>query len=339
MTMRVEAPCSTYLPNAGGWPHKPPGADEIRRQVSTVETHIHLGGAWPESLIRELAGADYSEIRSFLDDIKAGRVPYHEVFRAFDMVKKHITTREQLLVGVQLTCHEQIANNVTMVELRTGLKDMGGGLEDYLLAVMQGMYLGAYGSLRAGVVLSLRRSDSAELAQATVDLAIKHYRRGVVGVELSGISTSTGTAYLMALQRARSHGIPIALHIGEQPDEDDERQILELETLQPDRLGHCVYLGPQAREWVLRHKKPVEACLTSALLVMKIGSVARHPCFELMRAGVPVIFGTDDPLIFSTNLPEELALAAAVLGWSMEEIVRNQALAREHCFVQRAHPT
>ncbi len=62
----------------------------------------------------------------------------------------------------------------------------------------------------------------------------------------------------------------------------------------------------EAKEWMLSHRVPLEVCLTSSVLVKMIDDYRNHPGIEFFRLGHPFIFCTDDPLLFSTTLSQEL---------------------------------
>jgi len=108
--------------------------------------------------------------------------------------------------------------------------------------------------------------------------------------------------------------------MGESPEERDQEVLLE--TLHPDRVGHGVYLTEKAQEWILEHRTPLEVCLTSSYLAKMVDDVKEHPGLRYFQQGHPIVLCTDDPLLFSTTLSQELALAHEKCGLSKEEIAR-----------------
>lgn len=186
-------------------------------------------------------------------------------------------------------------------------------------------------SLNTGVVLSLRRDTSATTATATVDLALKYRDKGVVGLDISGDSTKgDGSDIYPALRRAIAAGFPITLHIGESREESAQQQMKELTELQPKRIGHGVYLCPEALQWIRDHKIPLEMCVASAVKTGMIDDASLHPGLQLHKDGHPIVICTDDPLIFQVSLSEECATVAQLAGLTTADISKLQEQAAAH---------
>lgn len=299
------------------------------------ELHLHIGGAWPLSYLQEIAQPEqFTDLCQMLDRIEAGGVDYHGCFAAFQLIAKIVRSDEQVENGVATLCKDLWQDHVVYAELRTGLKDLGSGLEGHLCAVLRGIQRGTEGtSLKAGLILSLRRDTSAAIAKQTVDLALKYRDQGVVGIDVSGDSTQgDGSQIFSALINAKENLLPITLHIGETNEETAEQQMLELTTLEPRRIGHGVYLCEEAKNWVLEHNTLVELCLTSALKTGMISEMQEHPALNLLMQGHPVALCTDDPLIFKTTLSKEYSLAASLTGLTLQEIQNLQIQNEDHHF-------
>lgn len=151
---------STILNSAATAPQLDLLAEQMR-PLNKAEQHIHLGGAWPLSYLKGIATAEeFTALTALLDQIHDS-VDYHAVFRVFGLTSKIMNSDERIENGVVALCEELIRDNVTYVELRTGLKNLGSGFEGYLQAVLRGMQKGvANTSLKAGLILSLRRDTS-----------------------------------------------------------------------------------------------------------------------------------------------------------------------------------
>ena len=120
-----------------------------------------------------------------------------------------------------------------------------------------------------------------------VDLAIKYKDRGVVGVDLCGDSLKGDiTIFRDAFAKAKAAGLYITLHFGEEPS-----CLPELETLlsyEPDRLGHILFLTPEAKAEIIRKKLGIELCLTSNIKGEHRHSYADHHLGEWLEEENPL---------------------------------------------------
>lgn len=306
--------------------------EEIKK-IDKTELHLHLGGAWPIDYLQSIAQpAVFIELCNQLDLIEKG-IDYKKSFYAFDIIGKIIDSDDKVEQGVVALCNDLSADGVVYVEIRTGLKDLGSGFEGYLCAILRGIERGCYKTnLKANVLLSLRRDTSSQVAYQTVSLVQKYRNQGVVGIDISGISVQgNGGAIMGALDLAKKNNIPIALHIGESSEETVEQQIKELKSIQPQRIGHGVFLCPEALEWIQVHKIPVELCLTSAVRLL-ISRHEEHPALKLFNVKHPVVICTDDPLIFRTSLSRECALMAYIENLTLDDIKKLQKDAQRYRF-------
>jgi adenosine deaminase len=295
------------------------------RQMSKAELHLHLGGSYPIEYLRTIATPEqFAALQAGIDQL-AGGIEYQKAFFVFGLVSQIVNSLEKVEQGTFALCRALQADGVAYVEIRTGLKDFGSGYEADLKAVLHGIERAQQPDFKARVLLSVQRSSTPEHANATVDLAIKYRNHGVVGIDISGDSTIGDiTPILPIILRAKKHGLAIALHIGESPLEKD--QLLLLQTLKPDRIGHGVHLTPKAYAWIRAHKTPVEVCLTSSELAMMVDHHASHPGIEYYKNNHPIVICTDDPLIFRITLTQELLklLNSGTLEFKdIEKIVRD----------------
>ncbi len=296
------------------------------KKIDKVELHLHLGGSWPLEYLKEIAAPKQIEqLSKMLDQIDGG-MDYQEAFQIFDLISKIVNTDKKVEDGVAALCKSLADDGVIYAEIRTGLKNLGSGLEGYLSAVLRGIERGcASTNLNADVVLSVRRDTSLQTVLQTIDLIKKYRDNGVVGLDVSGISIQgNGDTIFQGIDRIQETNIPITLHIGESQLETAEQQMKELQILKPTRVGHCVHLCTQAQEWIKERKIPVEMCLTSAVKVGMIANYDQHPALELLTEGHPVVICTDDPLIFRTTLSQECAKVVEIMNISVDAMMQLQ---------------
>lgn len=296
-----------------------------------AELHLHFTGAVPLWYLESIADSD--EMRKEYDalvqnlDVLASGVDYHDSFRYFSHAYKLLNTYKKIENGIIAIAKEQLDDNVVYVEVRSGLRDLGDGLEEYLRSLLRGIERCPPG-IAVKLILSLRRDTPADVAQSIVDLAISYKDQGVVGIDVSGDSTVGDISNITpALRKAKEHGLGLSLHLGESFDEIDSKekrakQAEILEILQPDRIGHGVYLSRQSVNWLLQHPNiPIEVCPSSSVLTGMIPKHNEHPGFVYhLDDAHPIIICTDDPLLFQANLTDEYMQFLQQQGVTLEKI-------------------
>jgi len=301
------------------------------------EIHIHIGGAYPLQHLKQVANDDdYNDLVSILSQVQNRELDYHKAFDAFTYVNKIMNKDELIEAGVKAIC-EELSKETNYVELRTGLKTLDGTLETYLNAVLTGIKKGTENNdLTACLILSLRRDTNNDIAKKTIDLAIKYKDSGIVGIDISGDSTQGNCSEIFeALLRAKAVGFPITLHIGETPKESLEQQILELQTLRPNRIGHGVHLYDETWKFVLENRICIEMCLSSALYAGMVSDIKDHPALQLLKSNYPVAICTDDPLIFGTTLSKEYEICSKVTNLTIDELKDTQSIIEPYIFYNK----
>lgn len=274
------------------------------KEMAKAELHLHLGGSYPLSFILE--NADDEQKKKMLEclDKIAHKVDYKDCFEIFGIISKIVNTNEKVQLGTYSLCRELQKDGVTHAEIRTGLKDLGSGFENYLLSVLSGMKKAQASDFKSTLLLSVQRTSSPEAIASTIDLALKYRDWGVVGIDLSGDATVGKIEHLIPeLMRAKANGLSLTVHLGEFKNDSDQELIIE--KLKPNRIGHGVHLSQKALHWALDNKIPVEVCITSSVLVSMIDNYTNCPWLAYALQGHPIILCTDDPLIFQITLSQE----------------------------------
>lgn len=320
-------------------------ADPIR-DLPKAELHLHLTGSYPLSYLQSIAkeSAEIEELRAFENSLTtlAKGVPYEMAFSYFLPVEKLVNTYDKVEKGVTALCHELLVDGVVYAEIRTGLKNLGKGYEEYLNAVLKGIHA-CPKNLKVNLLLSLRRNTPAALIKETIDLAIQHQKSGVVGIDISGDSTLGQIGELVSeLHRAKKEGLFLALHLGESAKEIDtpakeSEQAAILETLKPERIGHGVFLSKQAQKWIFDHPSvPIEVCPTSSVLAGMIDHHSNHPGVSYyLDQKHPIVVGTDDPLLFQTTLTQEYRKLMQHEAITLTEVKRMIAWSFEFSFMSK----
>jgi adenosine deaminase len=310
MTMTVSAFCGTE--NVQQIP-------SIFCEMPKAELHLHLGGAFPLDFLLEIATpSQQQKLTENLNLISKG-VSYNDIFQVFKIVSQIVNSDEKIEAGTYALCQSLENDGVVYAEIRTGLKDFGNGFEGYLQSVLNGLKKGCSDKFQGKLLLSLQRSSTLDVAKKTVDLALKYKDSGIIGLDISGDSTTGDIETINSeLLRAKSNGLFLTVHMGEAPNEKNQIEILQ--SLKPDRIGHGVFLSQDALNWILENKVPLEVCLTSSVLVQMTNDYVEHPGLQYYKEGHPIVICTDDPLIFRTSLSNELQILYNVSSFNLDEV-------------------
>lgn len=274
---------------------------QILKSLPKFNAHCHLGGEIPTPTLRKYANKEQIEaLETAMAEISAGK-EYEKAFSIFPLISQIINTHEKLKEGVYETCQRFKSDNNQLVLMRTGLKSLENrDYEEYLKTVLDGIIEASAADFSVLLMLSLKRTSSLEMAKLTIDLALKYREKGVVGIDISDISTAGDINTIMQeLIRAKEKGLKIAVHMGESAQERDQMVIID--QLAPDLIDHGVNLCEEAESWIIRNNVPVTICLTSSIATKMHSSNSIHPWITKYLQNEnnhPIDLGTDDSTVF-----------------------------------------
>src|SRR5207302_4335709 len=126
-------------------------------------------------------------------------------------------------------------------------------LDHIILAAVRGLDCASleYPQVRAGLILMMDRTFSAEQNAVVVEKAIAWAPRGVVGVDIAGPRPGGGrydyTQVAPMVEAARDGGLGVTIHVGEEGGELGREELGEvIESLRPDRIGHGILAAGDA---------------------------------------------------------------------------------------------
>ncbi len=160
--------------------------------------------------------------------------------------------------------------------------------------------------LRIGLIASVNRHESVELAEQVVRLAVDHLGCGLVGLDLAGNEAEFPSQPFASLFREAKHsGLKLTIHAGEWGGADNVREAIEI--FDADRIGHGVRVLDDPTTVIMAHERGTafEVCVTSNYQSGVIPNSAEHPFLEMLQEGINVVLGTDDPSISQITLSDE----------------------------------
>jgi len=169
--------------------------------------------------------------------------------------------------------------------------------------------------IRIGLLVSVNRHESVELAEQVAWLAAERLQKGLVGMDLAGNEAEfPAEPFAGVFREARQAGLKLTVHAGEWAGAANVREALEV--LQAERIGHGVRVMEDPSVVALARERGAvfEVCITSNFQTGAVPSLSSHPLMKMVEAGLNVTLGTDDPSISRICLSDEYHRACEDLG-------------------------
>ncbi len=309
---------------------------------STVELpkahlHLHLEGSARPSTMAELAA-------------RAGLgAPDFATFDGWDGFLGNyitavgcITSLDDLVRVCRELVEDEAAQGVRYTEPHVGIFGGGyvprfGSADEVWAAIRDGfLTAAAVTGCEVNVVFASVRDLPPEAAEHAATFAAGHAHDGVVAFGLAGSEhAAPAGAFVRAAAIARDAGLLIAPHAGELMGAESVSEVLD--ELGANRIAHGIRAGEDDDVLARLAAEDVacDVCITSNVRLGVVRDVADHPLPKLLAAGVPVTLGSDDQLMFGSNVADEYTLARDTFGLSDEDLA---AIARTSVRASGASP-
>jgi adenosine deaminase len=181
--------------------------------------------------------------------------------------------------------------------------------------------------LRVGLIASVNRHESVELAEQVAWLAAEHVKHGMVALDLAGNEAEFSAApFAGVFNEACQAGLHITVHAGEWAGAGNVRQAIEL--LGAERIGHGVRVleDEDITAMAAERGTAFEVCITSNYQSGVFSGLSQHPIRSMLDHGLNVTINTDDPSVSRITLSHEYQVACRDLGLSLHAL-KNSILA------------
>ena len=305
--------------------------------MKKIELHLHLEGAAPPALIRDLARAKGAAIDGIFDG--AGAYAYRdfpEFLRVYEVATSVIRSPADYarLLGVVL--EECGAQGALYVELFVSPEFCGGGdlsaWRDYLGAMDEVANAMRKHGVDSRAILTAIRHFGPDRARRTALCAAETAGGWVTGFGMGGAETvGRATDFAWSFDCAREAGLGLTCHAGEWGGPDSIRDALALGCT---RIGHGVRaIEDRALVRDLADREiTLEICPGSNIALGVYPRWPDHPIARLMDAGVRVTVSTDDPPFFHTTLGREYDRLAETFGFAEAEFAQINRWAADAAF-------
>jgi adenosine deaminase len=327
-----------------------------------AELHTHLGGSVASEILWSLAHEqgialpvkDYWEFDRLVTVSDPQGV---QDLNALDAIYHWTELIQSSPLAVERSVHAAIggayrSQGITTLELRFNpMKRNRGGerdLDHIIMAAVRGLDRASleYPQVRAGLILMMDRTFDERQNAIIVEKAIRYAPRGIVGIDIAGPRPSPDGPYpyralAPLVEQARSAGLGVTIHVGEEGREHGIAEIREVVgSLRPDRIGHGILAAQDPGLMKQLHDAEItlEICPTSNLLTKALPDedAVRSTFRAFTEAEVLFTIATDGPEMMRTHLRDEFELLLRIGALDEKELAEANRRGHEASFV---HPS
>jgi len=188
--------------------------------------------------------------------------------------------------------------------------------------------------IKVGLIASVNRHESPELAEQVAWLAAEHVKDGIVGMDLAGNEAEFKTQPFHEIFReAKQAGLRLTIHAGEWGPAENVRDALE--NFNAERIGHGVRVMEDEKVVVLAKERGAvfEVCVTSNYQSGVVPALSEHPLPRMLEAGLKVTVNTDDPSVSRITLTDEYKHVCGDLKVPMDVLKQSVLTAANAAFL------
>jgi adenosine deaminase len=187
------------------------------------------------------------------------------------------------------------------------------------------------------LIASVNRHESVELAEQVAWLAAGRIGHGILGLDIAGNEAEfSAVPFLGVFKEASQAGLKLTVHAGEWAGAANVQEALE--TLNAERIGHGVRVMEDPNTVALARERGTafEVCVTSNFQTGVVQSIQEHPIMKMLKAGLNVTIGSDDPSILQITLASEYRRICESLGMEQPVLKERILAAARASFLTKA---
>ena len=294
--------------------------EDFIRRLPKTETHLHIEGALPYSLLQQFDPDKFSQPQaSWAQDFR---------WDSFEAFEHHLiehamlwfTTADRYYEAAKLVFEEHLARNVRYVEtsFHAGMVEfINVPGQEILSAILNAVPSG----LEVRVFMGMTRNGYSESLAAVLEDCLNW--PGLAGIDLHGVEHLPLEAWTPKLwAKAKAAGLETKAHAGEFGPAANVREAIE--TLGVYRIQHGARAIEDAAviDLAVRTGTTFDLCPISNVKLNVVAELETHPIRQFFDLGVRCTVSTDDPFSFGNTIEDEYAALSASLRFTHEELAQ-----------------
>lgn len=294
-------------------------ADFIQRLPKT-ETHLHIEGALPYSLLRDLDSEKFREPQlcwapdfkwKCFEDFEAHLIDH--AIQWFNSAERYHEAAKVIFAG-------HLAQNVRYVET-----SFHAGMVDFLgipgPEIVHAIASAAPEGLEVRVFMGMARNSYNESMAPVLEDCVSW--NGLAGLDLHGVEYLPLESWTPRLwEKARAAGLETKAHAGEFGPAWHVREAIEV--LGSRRIQHGIRAieDESVVEFAIRSEATFDVCPISNVKLDVVDRIEDHPIRKFFDAGLRCTVSTDDPFSFGNTITDEYAALSVALNFTNAELAQ-----------------
>jgi adenosine deaminase len=324
----------------------PTPSPSLYRSLPKVELHRHLEGSLRLDTMLDIARefgvtvpASLHRLSGLVQVQEQDPLTFQNFLAKFNTLRLFYRSPEVIRRVAREAVEDAARDNVRYMELRFTPVALGRAESFPLREVMgwvcsSAAQAAAESGIRIGLIASVNRHESTELAEQVATLAVDFRDRGVVGMDLAGNEAEfSAEPFAGIFAGVRQAGLHLTIHAGEWAGAANVREAIE--GLEAERIGHGVRVmeDESVVALALERGTTFEVCVTSNYQSGVVNDLRQHQLPAMLRAGLDVTINTDDPSVSRIDLSHEYQLVCEEFGVPLERLKERVLAAAEAAFL------
>jgi len=305
--------------------------------------HIHLEGTLEPEMIMELAAKNGVELPYASVDQLRNKYEFSNLQSFLDLFYENMVvlrTAEdfrEITVAYLQRAHDSGVRHVELFFDPQAHIQRGLGLGDVIAGIRAGLDEGLqrWGISHKLIACFWRHASGAEAMELMKLLVAEKHDIDGIGLDSSELGFPP-ELFQEVFAYARTHGLHVVAHAGEEGPADYIWQALDL--LKVERVDHGIrcFDDPALVQRLVEEQMPLTVCPLSNIRLRAVDTMADHPLPQMLEKGLKVSVHSDDPAYFGGYMDANFASLMESFNFSTEQLATLAKNSLESTFLDEA---